>query len=142
MDYGGDISAKECWTLLKGDPDSFLVDVRTTAEWAYVGVPALEDSMKELLLQQWQVFPDMAVDPEFAAKLDRKLKQLGAGKNTKLCFLCRSGVRSLAAARAMTATGYKNTYNVSGGFEGDLDQYGHRGGRNGWKADGLSWQQR
>ncbi|MGI9366963.1 MAG: rhodanese-like domain-containing protein [Rhizobiaceae bacterium] len=142
MDYGGDVSAKECWGLLRDAPDCVLVDVRTTAEWAYVGIPALEDGMKELVLQQWQVFPDMSVDPEFAIKLDQQLNKLGANKNTKLCFLCRSGVRSLAAARAMTATGYRNSYNVSNGFEGDLDKFGHRGSRNGWKADGLPWQQR
>lgn len=142
MDYGGDVSAKECWEVLKNTPDCVLVDVRTTAEWAYVGIPALENGMKELLLQEWQIFPDMSVDPDFASKLEQKLGQLGTDKNTKLCFLCRSGVRSLAAARAMTAAGYSNSFNVTGGFEGDLDENGHRGGRNGWKADGLPWRQR
>jgi rhodanese-related sulfurtransferase len=56
-------------------------------------------------------------------------------------MLCRSGVRSIAAAEAMTAAGYKNCYNILGGFEGPPDQQRHRGTTGGWKAAGLPWEQ-
>jgi rhodanese-related sulfurtransferase len=101
----------------------------------------LEDGLNALIGQEWQVFPDMSVDSNFVGSLIAKLEQLGADKNSKICFLCRSGVRSLAAARAMTAHGYPNTYNITGGFEGDVDGQRHRGLTNGWKAEGLPWHQ-
>ena len=142
MNYAGDISANKCWNMLELNKDVFLIDVRTRAEWAYVGLPLLGDSMQDLILQEWQVFPDMTVDGSFADQLQEKLVSAGAGKEAKLCFLCRSGVRSLAAARTMASIGYANSFNISGGFEGDLDEFGHRGIRNGWKAEGLHWQQR
>ena len=112
------------------------------AEWAYVGLPLLKSNMQPVLLQQWQVFPEMAVDGQFAENLQQQLAAAGASKESKLCFLCRSGVRSLAAAQVMTAAGYTQSFNISSGFEGDLDESGHRGGRNGWKSEGLPWQQR
>lgn len=141
MDYAGEISVVDCWALLE-EGDAVLVDVRTSAEWAYVGAPDLRDGMKPLIGQEWQVFPQMSVDTGFADKLSGQLAGVGASKDTQLCFLCRSGVRSLAAARAMTAAGYTKAYNVTGGFEGDLDDEGHRGRRNGWKAEALPWRQR
>jgi len=58
-----------------------------------------------------------------------------------LLFLCRSGVRSRAAAIAMTAAGYSRAYNIAQGFEGDPDAERHRGNKNGWKASGLPWKQ-
>lgn len=142
MDYGGDLTVRQCWDLLGESDDTFLIDVRTSAEWAYVGLPKLASGMRDLILQEWQLFPQMSVDQQFSDKLQAVLMTAGADANSTLCFLCRSGVRSLAAAVEMTATGYRNTFNVTGGFEGDLDEYGHRGARNGWKAEGLPWHQR
>ena len=142
MSYAGDLTVQQCWDLLDQDADAFIIDVRTMAEWAYVGLPQLTGNMQPILLQQWQVFPEMMVDGNFVAQLQDKLQAAGANTESKLCFLCRSGVRSLAAAEAMSAAGFANSFNISGGFEGDLDSDGHRGGRNGWKAEGLPWQQR
>ena len=142
MSYAGDLSVRQCWDLLGSDKDAFMVDVRTVAEWSYVGLPDLDQDMQKIVLQQWQVFPDMMIDGEFTDNLLQQLNQAGADTSSKLCFLCRSGVRSLAAAKAMTAIGYTNSYNITGGFEGDLNEQGHRGDRNGWKADGLPWRQR
>ena len=142
MSYAGDLTVRQCWDLLDQDSDAFIIDVRTMAEWAYVGLPMLNPSMQPLILQQWQVFPEMAVDSRFADQLTEKLAEAGATQDSKLCFLCRSGVRSLAAAETMAAAGYPNSFNISSGFEGDLDEEGHRGGRNGWKSEGLPWHQR
>lgn len=141
MDYGGDVSVEECWSSLGSDEGATLIDVRTRAEWTFVGVPHLEPSMKPLVGVEWQSFPAMQVDDRFAERLAGELDALGVTKESKLYFLCRSGVRSLAAARVMTAQGYSLSYNVAGGFEGDPDDQGHRGKRNGWKASGLPWKQ-
>ncbi len=141
MSYGGEITVAECWELLSQSRETVLIDVRTNAEWAYVGVPALPKSMNSVIGQQWQVFPNMSVDPEFADKLVATLNDNQLGEDAKLCFLCRSGVRSLAAAKTMWERGYKNSYNITHGFEGDLDSDGHRGNANGWKAHKLPWQQ-
>lgn len=142
MSYGGDASPKQCWDALGESRSAVLIDVRTRAEWAYVGLPALSAEMSPLIVQEWQVFPQMQVDPAFVPTLAQKLADVGFDNSVGLYFLCRSGVRSLAAARAMTAAGYPNTFNVTGGFEGDVDEEGHRGMKNGWKATGLPWQQR
>lgn len=142
MDYAGDVTPSQCWRMVSEEPGTLLVDVRTTAEWAYVGGPELPEGEASIVRQQWQVFPHMEVDSEFAARLEEQLAHAGADKETSLCFLCRSGVRSLAAAKAMTQAGYKNSYNIAGGFEGDLDGEGHRGRSNGWKAAGLPWRQK
>ena len=142
MSYGGEVSPEQCWEALKSGTRSILVDVRTRAEWAYVGAPALAEGMNPLVGQEWQVFPQMHVDADFVPQLQAKIAGLNLGSDADLYFLCRSGVRSLAAARAMTAAGYPNTFNVTGGFEGDINEHGHRGHKNGWKAEGLPWQQR
>lgn len=142
MDYAGDISPTRCWEMATGEEAATIVDVRTSAEWAYVGSPLLPEGGSALIGQEWQIFPAMAVDPAFADKLEAQFSPLGVDRNSPICFLCRSGVRSLAAARAMTERGYKKAYNIAGGFEGDPDQDGHRGNINGWKAEGLPWRQR
>jgi len=137
-DYAGDITATEAWALLKGDPKAQLIDVRTTAEWSFVGRPDLSAVGRETHLVEWQMFPTMRPNPAFLADADRAA---GSAKDTKVLFLCRSGARSRAAAIAMTAAGYTRAYNIADGFEGDLDGDCHRGSKGGWKASGLPWKQ-
>ncbi len=141
MDYGGDVLPRECWGRLMSGTSSALIDVRTRAEWNFVGVPMLEAASSPVILQEWQVFPEMNVDQNFASSLKASLSEAGLGEDAELFFLCRSGVRSLAAARVMTAGGFGRCFNVTGGFEGDLDADGHRGKVNGWKAEELPWKQ-
>lgn len=138
MSYAGDMSPKEAWELLVKEPGAQLVDVRTQPEWSFVGVPDLASVGRKTVLLSWQVYPQMAVDPDFAIKLKAKLPGDVAAP---LLFLCRSGARSRAAAQAMTATGYSRCYNVAGGFEGDKDSASHRGRIGGWKAENLPWVQ-
>ena len=140
-EYAGDVSIGEAWEILKKDPKAQLVDVRTTAEWTFVGLPDLTPVGRELLCVEWQAFPEMAVNPNFVAETSEKVKRAGAQIGTPLLFLCRSGGRSRTAAIAMTRAGFTNALNVAGGFEGDLDEIRHRGKRNGWKAEGLPWRQ-
>jgi rhodanese-related sulfurtransferase len=136
-DYAGDISPKQAWELLAKNPKAVLVDVRTDAEFAYVGNPDLSSLGKQVLRAFWKVFPGMEINPNFVAEVDKS----GIDKDAPLLFICRSGVRSRDAAIAMTAAGFKECYNVAGGFEGDKDATGHRGTVNGWKVDGLPWAQ-
>ena len=140
-DYAGDIGVADAWGLLERETGAQLVDVRTRAEWAYVGLPDLSALGREVRCVEWQSFPDMAVNPQFAALVAQQLKQLGADEDTPVLFICRSGARSRSAAIALTAAGFHRAYNVAGGFEGDLDEHRHRGRRNGWKAEGLPWRQ-
>lgn len=140
-DYAGDIASRDAWDLLKADPGAQVVDVRTKAEWTFVGLPDLSAMNRQVLCLEWQVFPEMAVDPNFVAKAADLLARAGADKDTPVYFLCRSGARSASAARAMTAAGFTRAYNLSDGFEGEMDAERHRGNRNGWKASGLPWRQ-
>jgi rhodanese-related sulfurtransferase len=142
MNHAGDISCRECWQMLQADKSAQLVDVRTSAEWNFVGVPVLRDLGREPILIEWQRYPDMAVNAAFAETLSRELDARGAGRDSPVLFICRSGARSLAAAMALAALGHGKAYNVAGGFEGACDPYGHRGTIEGWKHDGLPWMQR
>ena len=138
--YAGDISAREAWELLARDGTAVLIDCRTQPEWAFVGVPDLSTIEARAVFSEWQVFPSMQVNADFAAQLSA-----GAGLDSKrdqpLLFICRTGGRSKAAAVAMTQAGFGPCYNVSGGFEGPLDDNKHRGGSDGWKAASLPWTQ-
>jgi rhodanese-related sulfurtransferase len=139
--YAGDIAVTDAWALLQADPKAQMVDVRTTAEWNFVGLPDLADLGRGVHCIAWQNFPDMAIDPDFVKVAADELRRAGAELDTPILFLCRSGARSRAAAVAMTRMGFTRAYNVAGGFEGDVDQDGHRGRHNGWKAAGLPWRQ-
>lgn len=139
--FAGDVSAAEAWEGLAGEPQAMLIDVRTKAEWAYVGIPNLSAIGKDVLLVEWQSYPAMAVNTDFAEVLSAELERRSVGRETALYFLCRSGVRSLAAAKAMAEAGYDRCFNVAGGFEGPLDGARHRGAVDGWKAAGLPWVQ-
>ena len=138
QDYAGDLSATEAWTALQSDPKAQLVDVRTAAEWAFVGRPDLTGIGRQAHCIEWQSFPAMDRSPGFVAAA---AMALGPDTEAPVYFLCRSGVRSRAAAIAMTAAGYTKCFNIAGGFEGDLDAARHRGQINGWKAAGLPWAQ-
>ena len=137
MAYAGDLGPQEAFELLGKDPDAVLVDVRTSAEWAYVGVPDLAGLGRDVVLVEWESFPEHATNPDFVGELRRA----GLRPEAPVAFLCRSGVRSKAAAEAVTAAGWAAAYNISGGFEGPPDGDGHRGNRSGWKAAGLPWRQ-
>jgi rhodanese-related sulfurtransferase len=135
------LPVEETWTRLSRDQGSVLVDVRTNAEWAYVGLPDLSSIGKRPVLVEWTGFPGNHLNQSFVAQLTDALTKIGANKDTELFFLCRSGGRSLSAARAMAAAGYSRCRNVADGFEGPLDPNRHRGGLGGWKAKGLPWVQ-
>lgn len=135
--YAGDVTPGEAYAALESDPSAVLVDVRTAAEWSYVGTPDLSGLERKALLLEWQTFPTGAVNDRFVEEL-REAAGVDAG--TPLYFLCRSGVRSKAAAAAATAVGLGPAYNILEGFEGPHDDEGHRT-VSGWKVAGLPWRQ-
>ena len=140
-DYAGEATVQEAFRAVSRNPNAVIVDVRTDAEWAYVGTPDLEAAPGALVRQSWQLFPHMGVDGQFVPHLEQTLRAMGREPDAPLYFLCRSGVRSLAAARAMTAAGWSAAHNITHGFEGDPNGERHRGSVNGWKAAGLPWVQ-
>ena len=132
------------WDRLKLDSSAQLIDVRTRAEWTFVGVADLSVLKREPLLIEWQTYPTNKPDPGFAAALDAELSGRGLGKATNLYFICRSGARSLSAARSMAALGYSHCHNVRDGFEGPINPdpaRRHRGETAGWKFARLPWTQ-
>lgn len=136
-----DVPVDKVWAHLKSDPGAVLIDVRTRAEWAFVGLPDLDQVGKRIVTVEWQTFPDSRVDPGFTDRLGQILGASGVKKDADLFFICRSGGRSRMAAEAMTATGYSRCHNVAEGFEGPLDEHRQRGKTAGWKAAGLPWVQ-
>ncbi|MEQ1519369.1 MAG: rhodanese-like domain-containing protein [Usitatibacteraceae bacterium] len=136
-----EVSVEDAWSRLASDPGAVLIDVRTKAEWAFVGVPDLDKIGKKPILIEWHGFPDNRVHGDFAERLAEALDGIGAGKDAELLFLCRSGGRSLMAARIMSAAGFTRCRNVTHGFEGSLDAMRHRGRQGGWKARDLPWIQ-
>ncbi|MBL4751733.1 MAG: rhodanese-like domain-containing protein [Amylibacter sp.] len=133
----------ETWAGLETITDAVLVDVRTKAEWSFIGVPDLSALGKQVILQEWKQYPDMSVNESFVAGL---LEHFSGAVPAKIYFMCRSGVRSMQAAVAITealsANGLTSQcVNVLEGFEGDLDTTQHRGVINGWKVRGLAWGQ-
>lgn len=135
------VTVEDTWARLSSDSSSVLIDVRTAAEWSYVGVPDLAAIGKRPVLVEWQSFPSSQVNAAFVDQVKEALSGQGADRKSELFFLCRSGVRSLRAAEAMTAAGYDRCRNVTDGFEGPLDTERHRGRLGGWKSKGLPWAQ-
>jgi rhodanese-related sulfurtransferase len=136
-----DLPVEEVWARLEKDADSVLIDVRTRAEWAFVGLPDLEAIGKRVLTVEWQTSPEANFDAAFPERLSSVLDAAGANKDAELFFICRSGGRSRMAAEAMANAGYRRCRNVADGFEGPLDASRHRGQVAGWKAAGLAWVQ-
>lgn len=136
-----DVPVEEVWARLEQDAGSVLIDVRTRAEWAFVGLPDLEAIGKRVLTVEWQTSPEGRVDAAFPDRLKSVLDAAGANEDAELFFICRSGGRSRMAAEAMANAGYRQCRNVAEGFEGPLDAERHRGRVAGWKASGLAWVQ-
>jgi rhodanese-related sulfurtransferase len=135
--YAGDVTPTEAWQRLAAGSDVWLIDVRTQAEWSFVGMPDLSSLGRKVSLVSWQIFPGMSRNEQFA----QQVAALGVRPDDTVLLLCRSGVRSKAAAEFLTALGYHGCWNITDGFEGGVDDNGHRGRDSGWKASELPWVQ-
>ena len=138
MSYAGDITPQQAWTLLNDHADAVLVDVRTDAEWRFVGVPDLSGLGRSVVFLEWNTL-DGRRNEGFVEQLRERIAP-AADPARPVIFLCRSGQRSIGAAEAATRIGITPAYNVLDGFEGQLDADGHRGA-TGWRAAGLPWRQ-
>ncbi len=127
--YAGAVKPVEAHQLIKSGAAK-LVDVRFKFEREYVG------RVPDTAAVEWKSIDTGAVNPNFVGALESQF-----GKEEKLLFLCRSGVRSAAAAQAAAQAGYTHAYNILEGFEGDLDENHHRGAKGGWRKAGLPWEQ-
>ncbi|CAN7220618.1 rhodanese-like domain-containing protein [Acidovorax sp. LjRoot194] len=126
--YAGDVSPQQAWQWVEAG-QAVLVDVRSDAERDWVGqVPGAA-------AVAWKQWPGMAMNADFDAQI-----RAAVPAGTPAVLLCRSGVRSIAAARRATELGL-TAYNILEGFEGDADAQGHRGQRGGWRFHGLPWKQ-
>ena len=139
--YAGDIGVRAAWDELARNDDAVLIDVRTRAEWTYVGVPDLAGIGKQAVLIEWDEFPSGQLVPDFVGRLKAELDARGVGADAPLYFLCRSGNRSRHGAIAATAAGYARCFNLEFGFEGRLGPDRHRATAGSWKAEGLPWVQ-
>jgi rhodanese-related sulfurtransferase len=129
LPYGGALTPAEAHEVWRNAPGAKLVDVRTRAEWDYVGrIPGAVEI--EIV-----TYPGGRPNPGFMAELESKVDKTGP-----VLFICRSGGRSHNAAMLATQAGY-TAYNVLEGFEGDRDAGGHRNTVGGWRAAGLPWSQ-
>ena len=130
LPYAGALTPAEAHEVWRNAPGAILVDVRTRAEWDYVGrIPGAVEI--ELL-----TYPGNRPNPAFMTELESK-----ADQSAPVLFICRSGGRSHNAAMLATQAGYAASYNVLEGFEGDRDAQGHRNTMGGWRAAGLPWTQ-
>ena len=130
LPYAGAVTPSEAYALLQSAPGATLVDVRTRAEWDWVGrIPGAVEI-------EWIGYPSGQPNAHFLAQLNQSVDP-----EALVLFLCRSGVRSHHAAVLATANGLTNCYNVLEGFEGDKDANGHRNTIGGWRRAGLPWIQ-
>jgi rhodanese-related sulfurtransferase len=128
--YAGALFPDEAYELLQAAPGAKLVDVRSRAELDWVG------RVPDAVEIEWQTYPDMKPNPHFLNQFERQVE-----KESLVLFLCRSGVRSNAAAAAATQAGYTACYNILEGFEGEKDADEHRNTTGGWRVSGLPWEQ-
>jgi rhodanese-related sulfurtransferase len=123
----------EAHAFLQSRPDALFVDVRMEIEYLYVGHPP------GVVHVSWYEYPQMQADPEgFVAQVAR---EAGGDRNRPVVLLCRSGKRTIDAGQALEAAGFTDVVNVLHGFEGELDEHFQRGRLNGWRHDGLPWEQ-
>ena len=130
LPYAGALLPAEAYELMQKAPGAKLIDVRTRAEWDFVGrIPGSVPI-------EWQTYPSSQPNPAFLDELSAQTE-----KDAIVMFLCRSGARSHAAAAAASQIGYARSYNILQGFEGDKDAQGHRASVGGWQFAGLPWVQ-
>lgn len=139
--YAGDVSAKDAWQGLRSSAAAALIDVRSRAEWVFVGVPVLSSIGKNTVPVEWNDFATGKVVPDFVGRLKAALAENGIADDAPLYFICRSGNRSRNAAISATAAGHPACFNIEHGFEGPLDSERHRNTPGSWKAEGLPWEQ-
>jgi rhodanese-related sulfurtransferase len=96
------ISSKEAFDILSNDSNAIIVDVRTAGEWAG-GVP--DNAHLKLV----------TISSDLDA-FGQNLQDICNDLKCPTLFICRGGVRSATAATIAEQLGYKDCYNITGGF--------------------------
>ena len=123
---------KEAWALVQQQPQALFVDVRMEIESLYVGRPPGVQNIP------WYEYPDLTPDPaQFAKAVERE----AGSKDRTVVLICRSGKRTVDAGKVLEGAGFTDVVNVVHGFEGELDEGFRRSTINGWRHDGLPWEQ-
>ena len=135
LGYAGDVTPRYAWDALHARDAAQFIDVRTPPEWSFSGTPDLTSIGKRAILISYKLYPEMSVNPDFLAQLERAVPD----KTTPLYFMCRGGVRSLDAAKLAASAGWLHSYNVTSGFDGTANEKRQRGLTDGWRASGLPW---
>jgi len=128
LPYAGALTPQEAYDVWQLAPGARLVDVRTHAEWEWVG------RIPEAIEIEWMSYPGGIPNTHFLAELKRQVD-----REALVMFICRSGVRSHHAAALASQAAQRECYNVLEGFEGDVDAKGQRGKVGGWRLAGLPW---
>ena len=147
------LSAKEAAELVEKNASTTLfLDIRTPAETAFVGMPAMADANVPYMVEpDFPVWDDakntlkLELNPDFLTEVRRRLSAKGLTPDNPVVLICRSGDRSAAASNLLAEAGFKTAYTVVDGFEGDMAADGPNAGRravNGWKNSGLPWSYR
>ncbi len=127
------LTPREAYDYLQQHPEALFVDVRMEIEYLYVGHPP------GVVHVSWYEYPEMQPHPlEFVRQVTR---EAAGDRSRPVVLLCRSGKRTIPAGEALEAAGFAEVINVLDGFEGDLDEHFKRGRLNGWRHDGLPWEQ-
>ena len=134
-----EINSTEAYSILQKSENAVLIDVRSTMEYEYVGHPvnAVHVPIKES--PGWEIRVDFINN--IKSELTKKFPNIQNLFEIHILLLCRSGKRSEQAALMLESEGYKNTINITDGFEGDKDVNGHRSVINGWRFNKLPWKQ-
>lgn len=123
----------QAWAQLQQQPGTLFIDVRMEVESLYVGRPP------GVLNIPWYEYPALTPEPE--AFVQAVVQEAGGDKSRPVLLICRSGQRTIDAALALKAAGFTDVAHVVHGFEGDRDAHDHRSTVNGWRHDGLPWEQ-
>jgi rhodanese-related sulfurtransferase len=149
------LTPPEAWELMKSDQRAVLIDVRSSMEFLFVGHPkgsvhvpwidAPEWTVNPHFVAEWIDAPEWTVNPHFVAEVRKVMLGGiglgGAGQDAPVVLICRSGKRSLEAGKLLLENGFTEVYNISEGFEGELDEQHHRCTSGGWRFHGLPWEQ-
>ncbi len=132
MEFMKNLLPKEAWALIQQQPGALFVDVRMEIESLYVGRPPGVENIP------WYEYPDLTPDPKHFVKA---VEREAGRKDRTVLLICRSGKRTVDAGKALEAAGFTDVINIVHGFEGELNDTFHRSTLNGWRFDGLPWEQ-
>jgi rhodanese-related sulfurtransferase len=133
------IEATKAYEMVTANPgNTFILDVRTRAEYEFVGHPDVPGGAANIPLIFYSASPGepWKRNNNFVSDVLKRYE-----KSLAIIIICRSGPRAKAAARLLTEAGFGSVYYMTDSFEGPKDENGHRT-IGGWKTNGLPYTYR